>query len=304
MLMTAGPRLWTRAALMWVSLLTQVYTRERPEKMEQGVRLFGQGKRFAFGRLLAYGLLLAWSCVCLFPVFWVLVTSFKSSHQIDNGPFYLPFVDFVPNLDAWTFILTQPNDNLVRRYANSAIIGIVSTALTLLFDGWAVYGLTRFRFGLPQLRSGILWGILATRVLPPIVLVIPLYAMARFSGTLDSLLALIIANSGANLPVAVWLLMPVFQRTATEQEEAAQLDGASHLGIFFTILLPMKAGGIATAGFLIFILCWNEYLYATFLAGDQAMTVPPWMAGQLSMKEAQVGGDAEEWPHIGSYQGP
>jgi multiple sugar transport system permease protein len=60
-----------------------------------------------------------WSCVCLFPLVWIAVTSLKNGRQIDQGPFYLPFVDFVPNLDAWTFILTEPNDNLVRRYANS-----------------------------------------------------------------------------------------------------------------------------------------------------------------------------------------
>lgn len=239
-----------------------------------------------------------WSCVCLFPLVWIAVTSLKNGRQIDQGPFYLPFVDFVPNLDAWTFILTEPNDNLVRRYANSVVVGVVSTMLTLLFGGGAVYGLTRFRFGLPAVSTSILWAILATRILPPVVLVLPLYLMALMTGTLDTLLALIVVNTGANLPVAVWLLLPVFSRVASEPEEAAQLDGASHLQIFFTILLPMIAGRVAIVGLLIFLLCWNEYLYAAYLAGYRAMTVPPWMVQQLSMREAQVGGDTEEWAHL------
>jgi multiple sugar transport system permease protein len=255
-------------------------------------------QRLEPGRLFAFGLLCMWSCVCLFPLVWIVVTSLKNGRQIDQGPFYLPFVDFLPNLDAWTFILTEPNDNLIRRYANSVVVGVVSTMLTLLFGGGAVYGLTRFRFGLPAVSTSILWAILATRILPPVVLVLPLYLLALMTGTLDTLLALIVVNTGANLPVAVWLLLPVFSRVASEPEEAAQLDGASHLQIFFTILLPMIAGRVAIVGLLIFLLCWNEYLYAAYLAGYRATTVPPWMVQQLSMREAQVGGDTEEWAHL------
>jgi multiple sugar transport system permease protein len=255
-------------------------------------------QRLEPGRLFAFGLLCMWSCVCLFPLVWIVVTSLKNGRQIDQGPFYLPFVDFLPNLDAWRFILTEPNDNLVRRYANSVVVGVASTMLTLLFGGGAVYGLTRFRFGLPAVSTSILWAILATRILPPVVLVLPLYLLALMTGTLDTLLALIVVNTGANLPVAVWLLLPVFSRVASEPEEAAQLDGASHLQIFFTILLPMIAGRVAIVGLLIFLLCWNEYLYAAYLAGYRATTVPPWMVQQLSMREAQVGGDTEEWAHL------
>jgi sorbitol/mannitol transport system permease protein len=85
--------------------------------------------------------------------------------------------------------------------------------------------------------------------------VLPIYMMAQYTGTLDTRFALIFAYTASNLPVAVWMLQPVFGQVATEQEEAAQLDGASHVRIFFTIVLPMVAAGIATVGLLIFILC-------------------------------------------------
>ena len=68
--------------------------------------------------------------------------------------------------------------------------------------------------------------------------------------------------------------------------------------MFFEIAVPMAAGGVAAAGILIFILCWNEYLFAALLTTNEAMTVPPWMVGQLSMKEAAVGGGAEEWSNM------
>jgi multiple sugar transport system permease protein len=76
------------------------------------------------------------------------------------------------------------------------------------------------------------------------------------------------------------------------------LDGASHLRIFFAIFLPMVATSMAAVGLLIFTLCWNEYLFAAYLAGDHVATLPPWMIGQMSIKEAQTGGDGEEWAQL------
>lgn len=251
-----------------------------------------------FSKVLTYAVLVFWAMVCLFPLYWVAATSLKGELAIMRGPSYIPFVDFTPTLESWNFILFDPYDNLRARFFNSAIVGLCSTLLALLLGGMIVYGLTRFRLPLPWKAGGnqiIFAAILATRILPPIVLVIPIYMMAAYTGTLDSRLALIFTYTAANLPVAVWLLRPIFGGRATDQEEAAQIDGASHLQIFFSIFVPMVAASVAAVGLLIFILCWNEYLFAAYLASDHAMTLPPWLVGQMSMKEAQVGGEAEEW---------
>ena len=256
--------------------------------------------RARFLRLgVTYALLCAWSLVCLLPLYWVAVTSLKAETDITGGPLYFPFIDFTPSLKAWEFILADPYDNLLARFFNSAIAGVTATLLTLLIGGLALYGLTRFRgndvlFGTRTVMATML----ATRILPPVAVVLPLYIMAQFTGTLDTHFALIFAYTGANLPVAIWLLRPVLGLKATEQEEAAQLDGASHAAIFFGILVPMTASGIAAAGLLIFILCWNEYLFAAYLAADRAMTLPPWLVGQMSIKEAQIGSEAEEWANF------
>ena len=255
-------------------------------------------KRSALANLLTYAVLGFWTFVSLFPVYWVAVTSLKGEHEIVDGPFYVPFVDFKPSLDPWVKILSYENDRLLLRFFNSAVVGLTATLLTVLFAGMAVYGLTRFRSG-PVLRSDrIVFAILATRVLPPVVVALPIYLMAQYTGTLDTRTALIFTYTAANLPVAVWLLLPVFGKLATQQEEAAQLDGASHMRIFFSIFLPMVATSIAAVAFLIFVLCWNEYLFAAYLAGDHAMTLPPWMIGQMSIKEAQTGGEGEEWAQL------
>jgi multiple sugar transport system permease protein len=297
-------------------------------------------------RVVIYSAMCFWALVCLFPIYWLAVTSVKGPEDIDRPPGYLPFVDFRPSLEAWRFILADPHENLSVGFLNSLLIGVGATLIVLLTGVTALYGFTRLR---PALRwttllllvvaglglsttslvtapvssalvvlaallavlaaklgrtgpvvtvSGGLTFMLASRCLPPVVLAVPLYVMARTTGTYDSVLGLLLVYSAINLPVAVWLLQPVIGAKATDEEEAAQLDGAAHVAILFGILLPMTRRAVVAAGILVFLLCWNEYLFAAVLTTSRAVTLPVWMAGQLSMKEAQVGGGAEEWAHM------
>jgi multiple sugar transport system permease protein len=249
-----------------------------------------------FVKCISYCILLLWSVICIFPLYWVGVTSFKDINIIDKAPRYLPFWDFSPSLDAWRFILFDHNENLVSRAVNSALIGLCATFATLVIGGMAVYGLTRL-ISKPN-GFAIMAFMLATRVLPPVAVVIPLYFMAQMTGTRDTLFVLIFVYTAINLPIAIWMLAPVFGPKATEQEEAAQLDGASHFLIFFQILLPTVRAAMVTVGLIVFLQCWNEYFLAVYLTTDHALTIPPWMVGQLSMKEAQIGGEADEWTHL------
>jgi multiple sugar transport system permease protein len=252
-------------------------------------------------RLVTYGLLLVWSFVCLLPLYWLTIASFKSPMDQFDGPSYLPFYDFQPTLGAWYFILADRYENLRWAFFNSLVTALFATFVTMLLAGLAVYGVTRFPDrGSRLLAMGdrLMFWIIVTRVLPPSLLVLPLYFMAQKTGTLDTVLALTIAYTAVNLSVAIWLLRPVLGGKATEMEESALLEGASHLRILFEILLPVSVRGLAAAGLIIFVLCWNEYLIAAYLATNHAMTLPPWAVGQLSMKEAQAGGEAEEWAHM------
>lgn len=305
-------------------------------------------KASKLGLTLTYAILGCWAWVCLFPLYWTAAVSLKGPLEIVDGPYYAPFFDYAPSLEAWRYVLFDSNDNPLLRFFNSAVVGLTSTALTIVLGGLAVYGLTRFQFAvplprialviaamllagaallasIPMLRSslavisalallvsarfgrmargaigsnGVLIGILASRIVPPVVIVLPLYVMAQRIGALDTRSILILTYTAANLPVAVWLLLPVLGSKATDLEEAAQLDGASHFRILFQVVAPTTAAGIAAAGLLIFVLCWNEYLFSVYLADNHAMTMPPFLAAQMSVREQQAGSDAEEWARL------
>jgi multiple sugar transport system permease protein len=95
-------------------------------------------------KLLTYALLVLWTLVVLVPLYWVLITSFKGPGEVDNGPFYLPFVDFQPSLDAWNFMLLQ--NNTLGPYLNSVVVALASTVLAVLIGALAAYALVRIRF--------------------------------------------------------------------------------------------------------------------------------------------------------------
>jgi multiple sugar transport system permease protein len=95
---------------------------------------------------LVYGALLAWSGVVYFPLYWVAITAFKQPVHVSGGPFYLPFIDFAPTLDAWSYVLITTGRDTLRPYINSAIIASVSTALAALIGSMAAYSLTRIQY--------------------------------------------------------------------------------------------------------------------------------------------------------------
>lgn len=298
-------------------------------------------------RAIVYLALCGWTIVCLFPIYWLAITSVKGFEDIDKPPTYLPFVDFQPSFQSWRFILNDPFENLTFSLMNSFFVGACSTLICLTVSGLLLYGLTRFKATFRWSSLAILLGaaggvfagwipyspiprpvlfalaglviilgvvlkrialgfgpfgatalVLATRCIPPVVLALPLYFMAVSTRAYDTLFLLVMAYSTANLPVAIWLLQPAIGASATEQEEAAYLEGASRPLILFGILLPMIRPTVLATGLVVFLLSWNEYLFASYLTGGQAQTLPIWMAEQLSMKEAQAGGEAEEWGHM------
>jgi len=104
-------------------------------------------------KVLTYVLLLLWALVVLVPLYWVLITSFKGPGEVDNGPFYIPFVDFTPSLAAWDFMLLQ--NNTVGPYLNSVVVALVSTALAVLIGSLAAYALVRIRFQVKLATVGV-----------------------------------------------------------------------------------------------------------------------------------------------------
>lgn len=94
----------------------------------------------------AFVLLLAWAFVALFPIYWLFVTSFKTPYDVDKGPFYLPFVDFQPTLDAWRYILVELGNDTLRPYVNTVIVGLSSATIALVLGSLTAYALVRFTY--------------------------------------------------------------------------------------------------------------------------------------------------------------
>ncbi|MEX0628252.1 MAG: carbohydrate ABC transporter permease [Cucumibacter sp.] len=292
-----------------------------------GARLF---EAPAIGRMapgtgvLVYGSLLLWSAFVLFPIYWVLITSFKEPIDINLKPVYLPWIDFTPSLHAWNELFVIDYEDTLKAYFNSIIIAPLSTLLCISVGSMAAYALARIQFR-PKLASilifvvsmivafaaivsfgvdwrlavavalavfallvralgrrfrrsigngEILFWMISQRILPPIVVVVPVYMMFQSVRLLDTHLALILAYSVVNLPIVVWLMYDFFLSIPIDLEESAQLDGATRFVTFWEIVLPLARPGLAATTLLVMILAWNEYLLALFLSTSKAQTMP------------------------------
>ena len=97
-------------------------------------------------KVVAFLLLCGWALVVLFPIYWLFVTSFKTPYDVDRGPFYVPFVDFQPTLDAWRYILVELGNDTLRPYVNTVIVGLTSSAIALVMGSFTAYALVRFTY--------------------------------------------------------------------------------------------------------------------------------------------------------------
>ncbi len=324
------------------------------------------GKMSLAAKILSYSLLGFWSLFVIFPIYWVVITAFKDAAAVNQGPFYIPFFDFQPTLDAWRvhlsadpncdayavgrqffllahnlfafivspFVTIAPMEPQICKiylaFTNSLVIGGAATVLCVSIGSMAAYALARVQYkpkfgniiffvilalgtivatsyaGIPwyfssavglalffllarafgkrftsTLANGdILFWIISQRILPPIVVIIPIYMMFQAVGLLDTHLSLIIVYAVANLPIVVWLMHDFFAGLPIELEESAQLDGASRFGIFWEIVLPLTRPGLAATTLLTLILNWNEYLFAVFLSTSKAQTMPIMVAAK------------------------
>jgi multiple sugar transport system permease protein len=242
------------------------------------------------------GILVFWALVCLFPLYWIAICAFKQPAAVADGPSYLPSVDFKPTLSAWRYILFDSSDDTLRRFVNSVVVACGTTALTLLVGGLAAFAFVRWR-GAPVVRDRLLLATLATRILPPVVMTIPIYLIVEYAGALDTWGALIAAYTATNLPIGVWILRDAFAAVPSDFADAAELDGASALRIFFGIMVPLARAEIAATALLVSILAWNEYTFAVYLTSDHALTMPPFLAGQMAVRE-QMATAEPQWDYF------
>jgi multiple sugar transport system permease protein len=233
-------------------------------------------------QVLIYIPLIIWAIVIVFPLYWMVITSFKLPVDINRGVSYIPWVDFKPSLNAWhdLFNGAVPIADPLR---NSFLAATISCAAAVILGGMAGYGLSRFeyRWG-PWRNSDIAFWFISQRMLPPAAAILAFMVMFNFVHLLDTVAGLAIAYTGFNLPFAIWIMRDFFTALPRELEESSLVEGASWLTTFWRIVLPLSVPGLAATGILLFIFSWNEYFFASLLAFEKAKTMPVTIAGMAT----------------------
>jgi multiple sugar transport system permease protein len=234
------------------------------------------------GRL---ALLVPFLVFVLFPFFWIIITSLKSTAQISERRSI--FWPQPATLEQYDILIN--NTGFVTWLTNSIFVAAASTVISVALSALAAYALTRLRF----LGAGMLTTLLLiTYLLPGTLLFIPLYQTLTSLGIINTYAALILTYPTFLLPFATWVLMGYFRSIPLELEEAAMIDGASRFYIFLRITIPLAAPAILSITLFAFTNAWNEFLFAfVFITSESLRTLP---IGLQSM----VVGDILPWGRL------
>ncbi|NCO21152.1 MAG: carbohydrate ABC transporter permease [Rhodobacterales bacterium] len=226
-------------------------------------------------QLFHYVALLMLAGLALAPIWVMIATSFKNPVLVQDAKPLWFF--FVPTLENYGYVLTR--GKFGTYLGNSVIVAVSSTVLTLLLGGFCAYALARLDF-----RGRVLMAnsTLMVRMVPPAVLAVPAFAFVMLSGVDQDLAVLTFFYTALNLPFAIWLLFGFYKQIPVELEEAAVVDGATPLQVFFRVLLPLMTSGYAVAAIFTFRIAWNEFILALLLTGRSTRTLPVAAAGFIT----------------------
>lgn len=233
-------------------------------------------------KTLLVAVLTLFSIWTMFPILWAVITTFKETGEGYN-PTFIPWVQFKPTMRGWHHVFVVSGERTFRTLRNSVVIAFFSSALVLLLGSLAGYSLARFTFRRWKNQSIATW-ILSNRMFPPVAVIIPYFLIMRTLRLLDNPLSIILAHTIMNLPLGVWLMLDFFRDLPRDLDDAALIDGCSHIGSFFRIALPLAAPGLVAVFVLSFIFSWNEFIFVLVLGFNKAMTMPVSIAGALTTK--------------------
>jgi multiple sugar transport system permease protein len=226
------------------------------------------------GTILLHAVLMLFALIILAPVAYTFLTSLKLFRDIISGSWA-----FDPTWRNYEQLFMSNRNNFVDLTRNSLIVGGLTLTVVIVISALGAYSLSRFKWR--RAISGLVMGwLLFVNMLPPIIFVGPFYLIARNLDIYDTPLAIVMAHSILNLPLAFWMLHSFFADVPVELEEAAAIDGCSRLQTFLRIVLPIARPGIAATAVLVFVFSWKEFLFALTLASTPAaMTIPVGIAG-------------------------
>ncbi len=227
-------------------------------------------------KLLLFLLVIAALLFIYLPVAWLVSASFSTQVELFSVPAH--WIPQHPTLDNYLaiFFPSKAVSAVPRTFAVSLLNSIkVASAVTfvcLVFGSLAAYALQRIPF---KHNRTIQLGILGSRMIPEVSLVIPLFILASSLKLINKPIVLIIADLSFSLPFAIWLMTAFFQTVPMELEEAARLDGCSRLGIIFRIIVPISAPGLVSTALFVFLLAWDEFFYALIFTSTLAAKTAP-----------------------------
>ena len=236
-------------------------------------------RRQRLGTVGIYILMALVLAVLLFPFYWMILTSLRN--QVDNtSP--VPVWFFRPTLENYRNVI-QGNDFLAFTW-HSLVIATLSTLLGLVLGLPAAYSIARFK------QNGLALAILIARLTPYITYLVPWYLAFRALKLLDTYVALTLTHLIVGMPLIIWIMISFFEDVPRELEEAAFIDGASRLGAFVRIILPLSAPGVVAASILAFIFSWNQFLFSLVLSGPRTKPVPVAVFNFISYGQIDFGG--------------
>lgn len=224
-------------------------------------------RHFQFGLVVSHTYLIVLTILAVFPMLWILLSSIKSKGEITGNPTAL----FPKKVSFEFFRIVLQDLHFSTNIANSIIIALTTTLITVAISAFAAYGIVRF---FPRVGKVLTRTLITTYMFPPILLAVPYSILMGQLGLTNSRIGLIIVYLSFSVPYAIWLLVGFFQTVPLELEEAATVDGANRLKVFWSIVLPIVMPGIIAVAIYTFINAWNEFMYSLILINSTSkMTV-------------------------------
>jgi len=235
-----------------------------------------------------YPLLVALIIMSIGPIILMLATSLKLNVDVMSDSSSLIFSPTLKNYETVLCdVLWYKPDHIsycsptfTRSLGNSLFIALMSTGITLMLGCMAAYALVRFKF---MGRGAVSLTTLMMRMVPPAVLLVPVFGIWTFNYGLDGTYSgIILVYVAMNLPFVIWILQSFIVQVPIQLEEAAKVDGARPLQIFFLVVLPIIKPGLAAAAIFTFRIAWNEFLLANALLDRDTRTVPVIIVNSLT----------------------
>lgn len=221
-----------------------------------------------------------------FPLYWMLVTSLKLTAEVTMlPPDLIPWAQFKPTITNYVQIMTKIPAGLLgtetykqsefpQAMLNSVLISGATTVIAVMLGTLAAYAFSRFR--IPG-EGDVLFFILSTRMLPPVVTLVPLFVMFTNLGWRNTFHGITLLYVAAGLPFVVWMMKGFFDEIPREYEEAAMIDGYSRLEAVWMIVIPEAVPAMFATAVFVLITAWNEFIFVQLLNPAKFTTVPPFL---------------------------